>query len=82
MLQRLKLLKSVFGLYLHRQKGLALLERVRASDLSAADRARVSRILQTMLKLPDDHGQEPSSPEASHSSAATASARRCQRHAS
>jgi hypothetical protein len=69
MFQRLKLLKDVLGLYLNRQKGMALLERVQASDLSDADRARVSRIMRTMLKLPDDPGQESSSPEASDPSA-------------
>jgi hypothetical protein len=67
MLQRLKRLKEVFGLYLNRQKGMALLERVVSSDLSAADRARVSRIIRTMLKLPDEPGKQPSSPEATAS---------------
>jgi hypothetical protein len=67
MRQRLKLLKDVFGLYLNRQKGMALLERVESSDLSAEDRARVSRILRTMLKLPDEPGKQPSSPEAAAS---------------
>lgn len=69
MFQRLKLLKDVLGLYLNRQKGMALLEHVQASDLSDEDRARVSRIMRTMLKLPDDPGQERSSPEASDPSA-------------
>ena len=69
MFQRLKLLKDVLGLYLNRQKGMALLARVQASDLSDEDRARVSRIMRTMLQLPDDPGQEPSSPEASAPSA-------------
>jgi len=32
MLQRLKVLKDVLSLYLNRQTGLALLERVHASD--------------------------------------------------
>lgn len=32
MLQRLKRLKDVLGLYLNRQRGMALLERVQASD--------------------------------------------------
>jgi hypothetical protein len=81
MLQRLKLLKGVLGLYLNRQKGMALLERVQASDLSDEDRARVSRILRTLLKLPDALGQELSSPEASTPSTPAASRRR-QRHAS
>jgi hypothetical protein len=78
MFQRLKLLKDVFGLYLSRQKGRALLERVQASDLSDEDRARVSRIIRTLLKLPDDPGQELSSPEASDP-AAHASRRRQRR---
>jgi len=52
MFQRLKVLKDVLGLYLNRHTGLALLERVQASDLSDADRDRVSRIMRTMLKLP------------------------------
>ena len=65
MIQRLKLLKDVLGLYLNRHKGMALLERVQASDLSDEDRARVSRMMRTILRLPDDPGQEPSSPEAS-----------------
>jgi hypothetical protein len=69
MFQRLKRLKNVLGLSLNRHKGRALLERVQASDLSDEDRARVSRIMRTMLKLPDDPGQEPSSPEASAPSA-------------
>ena len=69
MFQRLKLLKDVLGLYLNRQQGMALLERVAASDLSDADRARVSRIIRTMLRLPDEPGQEPSLPEASAPSA-------------
>ena len=69
MIQRLKLLKDVFGLYLNWQKGMALLERVQASDLSDEDRTRVSRIMRTMLKFPDNPGQEPSSPKASTLSA-------------
>jgi hypothetical protein len=80
MFQRLKLLKDVLGLYLNRQKGMTLLERVQVSDLSDEDRARVSRILRTMLKLPDEPGQEASSPEASAPSAPAL--RRRQRHAS
>jgi len=32
MIQRLKLLKDVLGLYLNRPKGMALLARVQASD--------------------------------------------------
>jgi len=69
MFQRLKLLKDVLGLYLNRQKGMALLERVDASDLSDDDRTRVSRILRTMLRLPDEPGHKPSVPEASAPSA-------------
>ena len=80
MLQRLKVLKDVLNLYLNRQTGLALLERVQASDLSDADRDRVSRIMHTMLKLPADPGHEPPLPEASTPSAHAS--RRCQRHAS
>ena len=71
MLQQLKRLKDVLGLYLNRQRGMALLDRVQASDLSDDDRARVSRIIRTMLKLPDAPGQEPSSAEASAPSAHT-----------
>jgi hypothetical protein len=69
MLQRLKRLKDVLGLYLNRHRGMALLERVHASDLSEDDRARVSRIMRTMLKLPEAPGQEPSFSEASDPSA-------------
>jgi hypothetical protein len=65
MLQRLKLLKDVFGLSVNRQKGMALLERIASSDLSTEDRARVSQILRTMLKLPEKPGQQPDAPEAS-----------------
>jgi hypothetical protein len=32
MLQRLKLLKDVFGLYMNQQKGMELLKRVESSD--------------------------------------------------
>ncbi len=78
MLQRLKRLKNVLGLYLNRQKGMALLERVQASDLSKEDRARVSHIMRTILRLPDEPGQEPSLPEAS-APAAHASRRRQRR---
>jgi hypothetical protein len=80
MFQRLKLLKDILALYLNRQKGTALLERVHTSDLSDEDRARVSRILRTMLKLPDAPGQQASSPAASDP-AALASRRR-ERHES
>jgi hypothetical protein len=65
MFQQLKLLKDVFGLYVKRQKGRELLERIESSDLSAEDRARVRHILRTMLKLPDAPGQQPDAPEAS-----------------
>jgi hypothetical protein len=51
MLQRLKLLKDVVGLYLNRQKGIALLERAHASDLSDEDRARVSRIIPDSIRF-------------------------------
>ena len=64
MLQRLKLLKDLLGVYLNWQQGLALLERVQASSLGDADRALVTRIMRATLKLPDAPGQEPSSPEA------------------
>ena len=80
MFQRLKLLKDFLGLYLNRQQGMALLERVQASDLSDDDRALVSRIIRATLKLPDDPGQEPSSPEAPDHSAPTS--RRRQRPSS
>ncbi len=80
MFPRLKVLKDVLSLYLNRQTGLALLERVQASDLSDADRDRVSRIMRTMLKLPADPVHEPPLPEASTPSA---QASRCrQRHSS
>jgi hypothetical protein len=75
MLQRLKALKDVLSLYLNRQAGLALLERVQASDLSEADRDRVSRIMRTMLKLPADPVHEPPLPEA-YAPSAHASRRR------
>jgi hypothetical protein len=78
MFRWLKLLKDVLGLSLKRQKGMALLERIHGSDLSDEDRARISRIMRTMLRLPDKLGQEPSSPEAS-SPSALASRRRQRR---
>ena len=56
MLQRLKLFKRLLGLYLSRQQGLALLERVQASSLSDTDRALVTRIIRATLKLPADPG--------------------------
>ena len=64
MLQRLKLLKDFLGVYLNRQRGMAFLERVQASNLSDADRALVTRIIRATLKLPDASGQESSAPEA------------------
>lgn len=65
MRQQLKLLKDVFGLYVNRQKGMALLDRIESSDLSVEDRARVRHILRTMLQLPDTPGQQPDASEAS-----------------
>jgi uncharacterized protein YfaQ (DUF2300 family) len=64
MLQRLKLLKDLLGLYLSRRQAMALLERVQASNLSDADRNRVSQILRAMRRLPDESVQEPSALEA------------------
>ena len=64
MLQRLKLLKDLLGLYLSRRQAMALLERVQVSNLSDDDRNRVSHILRAMLRLPDESVQEPSSLEA------------------
>ena len=64
MLQRLKLLKDLLGLYLSRRQAMALLERVQVSNLSDDDRNRVSHILRAMLRLPDASVQEPSSLEA------------------
>ncbi len=63
MFQRLKLLKDVLWLYLDRRRAKALLESVQASNLSDADRDRISHILRVMLRLPDDPVQEPSGPE-------------------
>jgi hypothetical protein len=78
MLQQLKLLKDLLGIYLNRQQGLGLLERVQASSLSEADRALVTRIMQATLQLPNAPGQEPSSPEAPNHTAHPA--RRRHRH--
>ncbi|MEE8292145.1 MAG: hypothetical protein V3R80_11730 [Candidatus Tectomicrobia bacterium] len=64
MFQRLKLLKDVLWLYLRPQQGMALLERVQASNLRDDDRDRVTHIIRAMLRLPDAPVQEPSSPEA------------------
>jgi hypothetical protein len=62
MFQRLQLLKRLLGLFLSRHQGLALLERVQASNLSEADRNRVSYIMRTLLRLPDAPGDEPAAP--------------------
>jgi hypothetical protein len=64
MFQRLKVLKDVLSLYLTRQTGLALLERVHASDLRDDDRDLVSHIIRATLKLPDDPVPAPSAPAA------------------
>jgi hypothetical protein len=56
MFQRLKLLKRLLGLFLSRQQGMALLERVQASSLSDNDRALVTRIIRATLQLPDAPG--------------------------
>jgi hypothetical protein len=64
MLQRLKLLKALLGIHLNRQRGMAFLERVQASNLSDADRALVTHIIRATLQLPDAPGPESSSPEA------------------
>ncbi len=64
MLHRLKLLKALLGIYLNRQRGMAFLERVQASNLSEADRALVTRIIRATLQLPDAPGPESASPEA------------------
>jgi len=52
----LKLLKDLLRLFLRRQQGMALLERVHASNLSDEDRDRVARIMRATLKLPDAPG--------------------------
>ena len=80
MFQRLKLLKDFLGIYLNRRQGMAFLERIQASNLSADDRDLVSRIIRATLKLPDDRGHEPSSPDAPAPSAPAS--RRRHRHAS
>jgi hypothetical protein len=54
MFQRLKLLKDFLGLFLNRRQAKELLEQVQASNLSDADRDRVSQILRFMLRLPDE----------------------------
>jgi hypothetical protein len=71
MLQRLKLLKDLLGIYLHRQHGMVFLAHVHASNVSDADRDLVTRIIRATLQLPDDPGQEPSSPEAPDHAAQT-----------
>ena len=45
MLQRLKLFKDLLGLYLNRRQAKELLAHLQASNLSDADRDRVSHIL-------------------------------------
>jgi hypothetical protein len=64
MWQRLQLFTRLLGLFLSRQQGMALLERVQASSLSAHDRALVTRIMRVTLQLPDAPGDEPSAPDA------------------
>ena len=64
MVQRLRLLKDFRGLSLHPRQGMAFRARIQASDGSAADRDRVSRILRATLQLPAEPGHEPSSPAA------------------
>jgi hypothetical protein len=64
MLQRLKLLKDLLGLYLSRRQAMALLARVHASNLSEDDRNHVSHILRAMLRRPEESLREPSSLEA------------------
>jgi hypothetical protein len=54
MLQWLKVLKNLLGLYLNRRQAKALLDEVQASDLSDDDRDRISHILRLMLRLPED----------------------------
>jgi hypothetical protein len=80
MFQGLKLLKDFLSVYLNPHQGMALLERVQASNLSDADRDRVTRIMRATLKLPDDPGDEPSSSDASAPSAHASRRRDC--HAS
>lgn len=64
MVQRLKLLKDALSVFLNRRHGMALLERVHASNLSVEDRALVRRILRAMLRLSEDRGHALSSSEA------------------
>jgi hypothetical protein len=78
MFQRLKLLKDFLGVYLNRQRGMAFLERVQASNLSDADRTLVTRLMRATLKLPEAPGHEPSAPEAPAHTAHTS--RRRHRH--
>jgi len=65
MFQRLKLLKDFLGVALNRRHGMALLERVQASNLRDDDRALVTRIMRATLRLPDERVHEPSAPGAS-----------------
>jgi len=80
MLQRLKLFKHLLGIYLNPRQGMALLERVQASNLSDEDRDRVTRIMRATLKLPDAPGHERSAPDAPAPSARAS--RRRDHHAS
>ena len=64
MLQRLKLFTRLLGVYLNPQQGMALLERVNASNLSDADRDCITRIMRALLQLPEARGHEPSAPDA------------------
>ncbi len=54
MFQRLNSFMSFLGLYLSRKRSMALLESIEASNLSDEDRDRVTHIIRTMLRLPDD----------------------------
>jgi len=78
MLHQLKRLTDFLGVYLNRQQGMALLERVPTSNLSDADRALVTRIIRVTLKLPEAPGPGPLAPEAPDHTAHTA--RRRHRH--
>jgi hypothetical protein len=80
MFQRLQLLKRLLGLFLSRHHGMALLERVQASNLSDADRDRVTHIMRATLRLPEAPGHEPSAPDAPAPSAPAS--RRCACHTS
>jgi len=54
MFQRLKVLKNLLGLYLNRRQAKALLEQVKASDVSDEPRDRISQPLRFMPPLPED----------------------------